>query len=1039
MLNPSDNKSDNNHDYKEEEEQLSESKHDDANDDDGGDVLQWNHFQKRKSLEFNEVKQILLKSQESHKKENMSNDDGDDEDDDDISTDDFSVTSSDEDEDDVNDEGKHTTNKPSLYVRIINIDCNLPPKLCEISSSFVPTFQLGFVKESKKNDFVSGTNKSKSKMSNIITSSSHVINRIEELRWDTFLRSKNNNSENDNNIFLGVEMRIWGWFPEDLEKCEKSNIEDNNNNNNDVDENITIEKVAAAVTTVKEERGAGHNNCNLGIESHLQRRRVSFEIDKEDTTYKDDKGGYNKHHQVMESHHQRGRVNFLNDSGSIRPSIKLENYQQRQNQNVRQDKIIVHSSSSVDQQHHFSTASSSQRSEKKIPSLRLGSLLIPIKSIEENYPVENTYTLDFKVAGGTKKMRKLIEEFLVGVTPPVVTLKLQIQISSLQGLNTCEDNSLLKNLRSFNSNLLQNGNIDFSSIEERLENMEVGGGGKFNTRNIGASELSGTLDRRAITPELKPGIIDFICIVAPRDIDKLKTNDNVRNGWLPTFLKYNIVEQFPSETFYPKNGRNVELMEQIGWWCFPEGCQAWRGTEPPNAADMNLPSRNHENRPNINGVHRNAPNASFFSTSSSTQAFDECFNCTTTFTWFVLQSRSDEVGSRAVKNHGICLRFFVPTTQDNHELWIPTVLCITTTLPIVGVIEAVLLRICHTLCNRHPRNSSIQECFKTKIYKDLANMIINYPSPVQGVLNCSMPFLHGHRLQVSLPPLTGLPPLPHGGSVTAVCRLLGAEGFTVLLAAFLTESKILLHSHDISNLTMVAEVFYALIYPFQYVFTYIPVLPEEKLEIIEAPGVWFLGVSSKVMKWVDDQYLSDVVVIDLDNGFHTPDYFDRSRAYKLPSPLPAAVCQSIHNCISRLLRKEDILEDEYRKACYPTGFRLLPRLENESRAEREFRIDLAIQICSLLRGYQDALLSIGEGQPLFIHDKFLRYAPALFEERTRGISSTKPDGSFVSEKQQTQVTASQKTLSPRSKRFLSLLVRTQHFQCLLESLEMDEL
>ena len=150
------------------------------------------------------------------------------------------------------------------------------------------------------------------------------------------------------------------------------------------------------------------------------------------------------------------------------------------------------------------------------------------------------------------------------------------------------------------------------------------------------------------------------------------------------------------------------------------------------------------------------------------------------------------------------------------------------------------------------------------------------------------------------------------------------------------------------------------------------------MEIIEAPGVWILGVSSKVMSWVDDYYLSDVVVVDLDKGYHTSDYFDgRNRTYKLPSPLPEVISQSIHNSVCQLLQKEDMLEEEYKKACYPTEMRLLPRLENESKAERMFRVDVAIQICSLLRGYQDCLLSIGDGQPLFIHDKFLRYGKTI--------------------------------------------------------------
>ncbi len=38
-----------------------------------------------------------------------------------------------------------------------------------------------------------------------------------------------------------------------------------------------------------------------------------------------------------------------------------------------------------------------------------------------------------------------------------------------------------------------------------------------------------------------------------------------------------------------------------------------------------------------------------------------------------------------------------------------------------------------------------------------------------------------------------------------MCRLLGAEGLTTLLAAILPECKVIIHSSDISNLAIVAE------------------------------------------------------------------------------------------------------------------------------------------------------------------------------------------------------------------------------------------
>ena len=108
-----------------------------------------------------------------------------------------------------------------------------------------------------------------------------------------------------------------------------------------------------------------------------------------------------------------------------------------------------------------------------------------------------------------------------------------------------------------------------------------------------------------------------------------------------------------------------------------------------------------------------------------------------------------------------------------------------------------------------------------------------------------------------------------------------------------------------------------------------------------------------------------------------------------------------------------------------TARRHFPRLEAESLAEREFRVAVARQVCGLMRGYQECLFFVSSNQPVFNRDRFLRNAPALFEQR-RG-SMTGGSGSRATT-----------VLSPRAKRFLSLLVNTQHFHQLLERLDYDD-
>lgn len=136
---------------------------------------------------------------------------------------------------------------------------------------------------------------------------------------------------------------------------------------------------------------------------------------------------------------------------------------------------------------------------------------------------------------------------------------------------------------------------------------------------------------------------------------------------------------------------------------------------------------------------------------------------------------------------------------------------------------------------------------------------------------------------------------------------------------------------------------------------------------------------------------------------------------------------SISKAVHRLLKEDDELEQMTEKLHPFPGMRKSPRLEIESMPERMFRVHVALQICSLVRGYQECLFFVSASQPVFNRDRFLRQAPALFEDKRPTVLID----SNISDR-------SQRILSPRSKRFLSVLVNSQHFHQLLERLSSEE-
>eukprot|EP00934_Nitzschia_sp_Nitz4_P006995 Nitzschia sp. Nitz4//scaffold263_size26989//115//7620//NITZ4_008223-RA/size26989-processed-gene-0.20-mRNA-1//1//CDS//3329544763//6985//frame0 len=508
-----------------------------------------------------------------------------------------------------------------------------------------------------------------------------------------------------------------------------------------------------------------------------------------------------------------------------------------------------------------------------------------------------------------------------------------------------------------------------------------------------------------VDPILEPGVVDFVAVVGCRDVGEVPED---AKGWLETSPESVILEQFPpNNEFHQKNGRNALLPEMIQWFAFPEGARLWKGTSPPSHTDLNLKRFSASSPPTL---------------AFSMAAFDAVLNCTTTFNWFVIASNSDEYGSKLVKTYAAVLRFYAPAPElpgggSPRKLWVPMAICLTTSLPIVGIMEAMILRLCENIVPKIGTSDAVTKL--GDVHSTLQELIVQYQRPIAGAVNCSIPFFAGDRFFVSVPPRTGLPALPHGKAVVSVCRLLGAEGLNFMLAAILTECKVLIHSQDIADIAMVAEVVTALIYPFVWSLPYIPILPIGMLEFVEAPLSYLLGIPSCNLALVDPRALDDVVVVDLDNGFSGSEYFDGRRTSKKnsknPLPLPSSTAANVTKAVYRLLRAEEAMDEEFPADMNELS---LPRLESESLAEREFRVSIAIEVCGMLRGYQECL-----GQ-VFNRDKFLKVSPAILEDRRDHKGASTRSGG--------------KVISMRSKRFLSALVNTQNFQQLLETLEDED-
>ena len=189
-------------------------------------------------------------------------------------------------------------------------------------------------------------------------------------------------------------------------------------------------------------------------------------------------------------------------------------------------------------------------------------------------------------------------------------------------------------------------------------------------------------------PELEPGVVDFICVVGAKDIGDQR-NDDGSKGWVQSTPECCVLERFPpNDEFHINNGRSTGL-PPVESFCFPEGCQLWRGPNAPTHDELKAGGVSTMTHPS--------------SLDLSSNNFDTCLDTTVSFSWFVLSSNSDIYGSKLVKTYGTIIRFYVPAPkgidprQDDFaqmltgggdddtmsgsyqkRLWVPIGICLTT-------------------------------------------------------------------------------------------------------------------------------------------------------------------------------------------------------------------------------------------------------------------------------------------------------------------------------------------------------------------------
>ncbi|KAJ8265884.1 hypothetical protein COCON_G00149830 [Conger conger] len=102
-------------------------------------------------------------------------------------------------------------------------------------------------------------------------------------------------------------------------------------------------------------------------------------------------------------------------------------------------------------------------------------------------------------------------------------------------------------------------------------------------------------------------------------------------------------------------------------------------------------------------------------------------------------------------------------------------------------------------------------------------------------------------------------------------RCLGHEEVLQVFASTVLERRIVFIAEELGTLSQVINAVAALLYPFTWQHTFIPIVPEILIDVVMAPTPFLLGVQKRLLEYVTDQPdLCDLLVVDLSEGVKNP-------------------------------------------------------------------------------------------------------------------------------------------------------------------------
>ncbi|GAT99733.1 DENN domain containing protein [Entamoeba histolytica] len=123
----------------------------------------------------------------------------------------------------------------------------------------------------------------------------------------------------------------------------------------------------------------------------------------------------------------------------------------------------------------------------------------------------------------------------------------------------------------------------------------------------------------------------------------------------------------------------------------------------------------------------------------------------------------------------------------------------------------------------------------------------------------------GFKIEIQLPCLNGLPPIPT--SILPLFEMIGIDGVLAVWLALLEEEKVIITSTSKTALVYSIENLKSLLFPFEWCNICIDSLPYSLIDYVSSPMTYLMGVPSEYKEDVEKIIKNEeVVYVDLDSG-----------------------------------------------------------------------------------------------------------------------------------------------------------------------------